>query len=252
MLEKESFIGQQRVFSHQTGGVLAPPNSLAGLIYARNLGFQNIHFDVRLTADGVPILRSEESIDVTDSTTTLVSEVFFDQINGLDIGIDYGNEYSGEKLPTLYQALSASTELGIRPIVELKASIGQEQSIAEISIDILNRVSREKLLFPLIIAENVLTLATLMDIAPKIARGLIWSNNLINEPSNNDHEALMCQCVIIPIQLISVQLMETLHLRQYSVVATNINDSMDAITAAEHKVDAPVTAQIDSIGPYFL
>jgi hypothetical protein len=35
------------------------------------------------------------------------------------------------------------------------------------------------------------------------------------------------------------------------VIATNINDSIEAITVIEHKVDALVTAQIDAIGPYF-
>ncbi|MDC1312008.1 glycerophosphodiester phosphodiesterase family protein [Burkholderiales bacterium] len=249
MLKKESFVGRQRVFSHRTGGFLAPENSLAGLKHARNLGFQNIQFDVRLTADGVPILKSDESIHTTETSSILVSEVFFDQINGLDIGIDYGNEYIGEKLPTLYQAFSACTELAIRPIVELKPSIGQERSIAEISIDILNRVGQDKLLFPLVISENVSTLATLMNIAPEISRGLIWNNNLIDEP--DDHEALKFQCVMIPLQLISSQLIEALHRKQHSVVATNINDSVDAITAVEHKIDALVTGQIDSIGPYF-
>lgn len=249
MLEIESFIGQQRVFSHRTGGVLAPENSIAGLKHARNLGFQNIQFDVRLTADGVPILRSDESIHITETSSILVSEVFFDQINNLDIGIDYGNEYIGEQLPTLYQAFSACTELGIRPIVELKPSIGQEQSIAEISIDILNRVGEDKILFPLVISESAPTLATLMNIAPEISRGLIWNKSLIEQP--NDHEALMCQCVMIPIKLLSTQLIETLHRKQHSVIATSVNDSMDAITALEHKVDALVTGQIDSIGPYF-
>lgn len=249
MLEKETYIGQQRVFSHKTGGVLAPENSLAGLKHARNLGFQNIHFDVRLTADGVPILRSDESIDASEMSKILVSEVFFDQINGLDIGIEYGNEYIGEQLPTLYQALSACTEPEIRPIIELKPSVGQEQSIAEISLDIISSVGQEKLLFPLIISENVLTLSTLMKSAPEISRGFIWNDNLIKE--TKDHEALMCQCILIPIHQLSTELVETLHLRQHSVVATNINDSMDALNAIEHKADALITGQIDSIGPYF-
>jgi glycerophosphoryl diester phosphodiesterase len=249
MLEKESYIGQQRVFSHRTAGVLAPENSLAGLKYARNLGFQNIHFDVRLTADGVPILRSDESIDAPEISKTLVSEVFFDQVNGFDIGIEYGNEYIGEQLPTLYQALSACTEPEIRPIIELKPSVGQEQSIAEISADIISSVGQDKLLFPLIISENVRTLATLMKIAPEISRGLIWNDDLVKEA--NDHTALMCQCVMISTQQLSIELVKTLHLRQHSVVATNINDSMDALTAVEHNVDALMTGQIDSIGPYF-
>jgi hypothetical protein len=88
-----------------------------------------------------------------------------------------------------------------------------------------------------------------MKIAPEISRGLIWNDDLVKEA--NDHTALMCQCVMISTQQLSIELVKTLHLRQHSVVATNINDSMDALTAIEHKVDALMTGQIDSIGPYF-
>ena len=249
MLENQSLASRQKVISHRTGGIIAPENSLAGIRNARNLGFQNVHFDVRLTADGVPILLTNESLDLTTGAPGLISELFFDQINGLDIGSDYGNEYIGEKLPTLYQALSTCTELEIRPIIELKPSPGQERAIVEISIDILERVGQEKSLFPLIASESALTLTTLMNIAPDATRGLIWNDKLTQEESG--YEKLMCHCIFIPQQLITSQLVETLHQKKHSVIATNINDSIEAITVIEHKVDALVTAQIDAIGPYF-
>ncbi|MDA1331011.1 MAG: glycerophosphodiester phosphodiesterase family protein [Proteobacteria bacterium] len=249
MLENRSFAAGQKVISQRTGGVIAPENSLAGIKHARNLGFQNIHFDVRLTADGIPILLTNESFDPSTGVSGLASEVFFDQINGLDIGSDYGNEYIGEKLPTLYQALSTCTELEIRPVIELKPSSAQERVIAEISVDILKTVNHEKKLFPLFASENTVTLTTLMDIAPDIFRGLIWNNELPQEASRYDK--LMCHCVFIPQQLITPQLVDTLHRKKHSVIATNVNDSIEAITVIEHKVDALVTAQIDAIGPYF-
>ena len=249
MLENQSFASRQKVISYRTGGIVAPENSIAGIKNARNLGFQNVHFDVRLTADGVPILLANESLDLVTGASGLASELFFDQMNGLDIGSDYGNEYIGEKLPTLYQALSACAELEIRPIIELKPSAGQEGAIAEISVDILERIGKEKPLFPLIASKSALTLTTLMNIAPDVTRGLIWNDKLARDESS--HEKLMCHCIFIPQQLITPQLVETLHQKKHSVIATNINDSIEAITVIEHKVDALVTAQIDAIGPYF-
>tara|TARA_B110000483_G_scaffold236254_1_gene309037 strand:- start:207 stop:962 length:756 start_codon:yes stop_codon:yes gene_type:complete len=250
MLENQSFAARQKVISHRTGGIIAPENSLAGIKHARNLGFQNIHFDVRLTADGVPILLNQELLDpLTGTSSGLVSEIFFDQINGLDIGSDYGNEYIGEKLPTLYQALSTCVEHEMWPVIELKPSLNQEGAIAEISIDILRTVTQEKKIFPLIASQSALTLTTLMEISPDTFRGLIWNDELPQEASN--HENLMCHCVFIPQQLITQELVNTLHQKKHSVIATNVNDSLEAITVVEHNVDALVTAQIDAIGPYF-
>mgnify|MGYP002700627517 FL=1 len=88
-----------------------------------------------------------------------------------------------------------------------------------------------------------------MNIAPDVTRGLIWNDKLARDESS--HEKLMCHCIFIPQQLITPQLVETLHQKKHSVIATNINDSIEAITVIEHKVDALVTAQIDAIGPYF-
>jgi glycerophosphoryl diester phosphodiesterase len=249
MLDNHTFVGQQRVISYRTGGVSAPENSLAGLKHARNLGFQNIHFNVRLTADGIPVLASNEIICNNAAQESILSEVFFDQINSVDIGSDYGNEYIGETLPTLYQALSACIEPEIRPIIELTPSAGQERSISEICLDIIKSVGTEKVLFPLIVSRNALTLKTLMSISPDTTRGLIWNDNLLD--NDNVHDDLMCHCVLIPNQIVTSKLVKTLHLRQLSVISTNINDSIEAVTAIEHKVDAIMTSQIDAIGPYF-
>ncbi|MGD2139925.1 MAG: glycerophosphodiester phosphodiesterase family protein, partial [Burkholderiales bacterium] len=50
-----------RVIAHRGGGLLAPENTLAALRYAANLGFQGVEFDVKLTADEVPVLLHDDA-----------------------------------------------------------------------------------------------------------------------------------------------------------------------------------------------
>ena len=47
-----------RIIAHRGGGLLAPENTLAAIRYAVNLGFAGVEFDVKLTADDVPVLFS--------------------------------------------------------------------------------------------------------------------------------------------------------------------------------------------------
>ena len=71
----------QRVISHRGAGLLAPENTLSSITQARNLGFHNIHFDVHLTADGIPILSAQDTLNTLDDIKGSISEQFFDQIN---------------------------------------------------------------------------------------------------------------------------------------------------------------------------
>ena len=76
----------QRVISHRGAGLLAPENTLSSITQARNLGFHNIHFDVHLTADGIPILSAQDTLNTLDDIKGSISEQFFDQINRVDVG----------------------------------------------------------------------------------------------------------------------------------------------------------------------
>ncbi|MEK9963720.1 MAG: glycerophosphodiester phosphodiesterase family protein, partial [Betaproteobacteria bacterium] len=75
-----------RIFCHRGSGQSAPENTLAGIQWSRNLGFFGIHLDVRFTADGVPVLMCDPTLNRTAQTHGIVSETFFDQMNTLDVG----------------------------------------------------------------------------------------------------------------------------------------------------------------------
>lgn len=56
-----------RVIGHRGAAAAAPENTLAGLRKAKELGCSWVEFDVRLTADGAPILLHDDRLERTTS-----------------------------------------------------------------------------------------------------------------------------------------------------------------------------------------
>lgn len=110
-----------RLIAHRCGGALAPENSLAGLTAAARLGCRGVEFDVMLTADGVPILMHDETLERTTRCTGRVAEQSFAAIRAGDPGV-----------PTLAEAIAACQQLGLWANIELKPAAGHETETGRI------------------------------------------------------------------------------------------------------------------------
>jgi glycerophosphoryl diester phosphodiesterase len=238
-----------RIFCHRGSGQSAPENTLAGIQWSRNLGFFGIHLDVRFTADGVPILMSDPTLDRTAQTHGIVSETFFDQMNTLDVGIWFGNEFSGERIPTLFQALKACQELNIYPIFELQPEIGQEIALAETVIEIFKNSWNTEEHYPIVATSNFDCLETLMQSSHDIPRAIVWNSEL-NE-KNIKNQNLTCSSVLINEKLINPDVIARIHSNMLHVIALRVNDSERALDLVYQGADAIITDNLDGIGPNF-
>src|SRR4249920_1127368 len=54
-----------RFIGHRGGGTLAPENTLSGIRKAAEMGFGGVEFDVMLSADKVPVLIHDETLERT-------------------------------------------------------------------------------------------------------------------------------------------------------------------------------------------
>jgi glycerophosphoryl diester phosphodiesterase len=104
-----------RIIAHRCGGALAPENSLAGLAVSVRLGCRAVEFDVMLTADGVPILMHDETLERTTHCTGRVVDCTFAEIRACTASV-----------PTLVEALAECRRLGLWVNIELKPAVGYE------------------------------------------------------------------------------------------------------------------------------
>jgi len=111
-----------RIIAHRCGGALAMENSLAGLEAAKRCGCRAVEFDVMLTADQVPILMHDETLERTTRCRGRVADLTFAQIRAGD-----------PRVPTLAEAVGACARLGLWANIELKPAAGHEEATGTVA-----------------------------------------------------------------------------------------------------------------------
>lgn len=109
-----------RIIAHRCGGRLAAENTLAGLDAAARIGCRGVEFDVVLSADGVPVLMHDDTVDRTTDGSGVVSRLALAQLRGLHVG--------DEPVPLLAEALDRCAELGLWANIELKSVTGGDDA----------------------------------------------------------------------------------------------------------------------------
>ena len=118
-----------RIIAHRCGGVLAPENSLAGLAAAARIGCRGVEFDTMLSADGVPVVMHDETVDRTTDGRGMVAALTVAELRRLHLG--------GEPVPLLVDALAHCAKRGLWANVELKPPAGGEAELGRVAGQIL-------------------------------------------------------------------------------------------------------------------
>lgn len=93
--------------------------------------------DVRLTADGCAVVLHDATLERTTSGAGRVSERTLAQIQALDAGAWFGDDFAGERVPTLAEALGLSLPVPLpsgpaaRWLIELKRDDAEPARLVE-------------------------------------------------------------------------------------------------------------------------
>lgn len=107
-------IGHRGVAGH------APENTLASLRLAKEMGLDWVELDVRRTKNGELIIFHDPTLERTTNGTGRVLQHSMDALRNLDAGSWFSNTYSGEKIPTLSEAIDCLIQLGLNANLEVK------------------------------------------------------------------------------------------------------------------------------------
>lgn len=99
------------IFAHRGASKLAPQNTLASFRKALELGADGVELDVRLTKDGNLVVIHDPVVDYVSDGKGYVADYTLKEIKKLDFGYRFSQEFSGEQIPTLEEALDVLKEL---------------------------------------------------------------------------------------------------------------------------------------------
>jgi len=161
--------------AHRGASSAAPPNTLAAFEKAAELGADGIEFDVHLSADGVPVVIHDFTVDDTTDGRGRVADLTLAQLEQLDAGSSFDPAFAGERIPTLTQVLETC---GNRLLLNIEL---KDLSLRDSGLEraVIAQVERHGLNDRVILSSfNPFSLRRAKKIAPHIPVGLLYAPNL--------------------------------------------------------------------------
>lgn len=111
------------VVSHRGGGFYAPENTLSSIEKGIELGADAIEIDIRFTKDNIPVLIHDSTLTRTtdDTENTKVKDLTLEELKTYDAGSWFSEEFAGEQIPTLVEALEVMSRR-VNVYIELKVN----------------------------------------------------------------------------------------------------------------------------------
>src|SRR5215208_4237927 len=109
------------IIAHRGGSLEAPENTLASFKHAVDVGAKFVELDVQMSSDGVLVIIHDETLDRTTTGSGPVANLTFDELQTFDAGVKKGEQYTGEKIPTLREVLDLCIAAGVGVVIELKS-----------------------------------------------------------------------------------------------------------------------------------
>ena len=110
------------IIAHRGASAYAPENTTSAFYLAAALGADWFELDCTLTRDDAVLVIHDDSVDRTTNGKGRVAELTLAEIRDLDAGLWKGEQFAGERLPTLDDALALAKERHIGVYIEIKNS----------------------------------------------------------------------------------------------------------------------------------
>ena len=214
------------MIGHRGAAACAPENTLAGLRKAKELNCRWVEFDVRLTADGQLILLHDERLERTTDGRGKAIALPLAAVRRCDAGSQFGASFRGEWVPTLAEAVTVLSELGIGANIELKAARGREAETGALAAAMLSSLWPPQLPEPLISSFHQEALAAALATAPQIARGILF--HAVPKAWQALAESLGCATIHADQRRVHPKLVAEIREAGYPVLAYTVNDPLRA------------------------
>jgi glycerophosphoryl diester phosphodiesterase len=182
-----------RWVAHRGAGKLAPENTLAAFRHGAAHGYRMFECDVKLSADGVPFLLHDTTLERTTNGVGKGGDQPWDQLARLDAGSWHSRAYAGEPLPSFENVARYCLANGYFLNIEIKPTPGQEADTGRVVAQHAARIWQGQAVPPLLTSFRPESLQAAQDAQPELPRGLLldtlWTGWL--------ETALSLECVAI-------------------------------------------------------
>lgn len=238
--------------AHRGAGKLAPENTLAAFRAGAGFGYRMFECDAKLSADGVPFLLHDATLERTSNGTGTAGEQRWDALAALDAGSWRSPEFAGEKIPTLEEIARFCLEpdtnrclnIEIKPTPGLEAVTG---TVVANQAAMLWAAAGSIAAVPLLSSFQRASLEAAKAAQPHLPRALLLSDM----PPDWLEAALGLECVAIIAHhtLWTASTAATAHAAGFKRLAYTVNDPADVDRLIALGLDGLITDRVDVFQP---
>ncbi len=233
--------------AHRGAGKLAPENTLAAFRLGAAHGYTAFECDVKLSADQVPFLLHDATLDRTSNGLGVAGDQTWAALSLLDAGGWHSRSHAGEPLPSLANIARYVQRNGFALNLEIKPTPGLERetgaAVAQACTALWANCSTP-LLFSSFRPE---ALQAAQESAPHIPRALLLDTLWDGWPGVA--KALACVAVVTNHRLMDAALLAQLHSAGLRGLCYTVNDPADAQRLLGLGIDGIITDAVDQFSP---
>ena len=234
--------------AHRGAGKLAPENTLAALRIGAAHGYRAFECDVKLSADGVPFLLHDATLERTTSGLGTAGDRSWGELSQLDAGDWHSQSFAGEPMPSLEAIACYCIGSGFALNIEIKPTPGDEDRTGRVVALEAARLWAGQSVPPLLSSFQPGALQAARDAAPQLPRALLL--DALYDGWFAHAQALGCVAVVTKHALMDAALIARLHGARLRALAYTVNDPAEAKRLLGLGIDGMITDAVDRFAPH--
>ena len=234
--------------AHRGAGLLAPENTLAAFRVGAGHGYRAFECDVKLSADGVPFLLHDATLQRTTPERGLASDRSWAELSRLDAGGWHSRGFAGEPIPSFEAIARYCLRNGFALNIEIKPTPGDEAETGRVVAREAARLWAGEAVQPLLSSFKPDALAAARDSAPALPRALLLDS--LHSGWFEQAQQLGCAAVVANFNVYSREMVERLHGAGLWALAYTVNDESPARWLLGLGLDGLITDAVDRFSPH--
>jgi glycerophosphoryl diester phosphodiesterase len=229
--------------AHRGAGKLAPENTLAAFRVGASHGYRAFECDVKLSADGVPFLLHDATLQRTTRERGVASQRSWNELSRIDAGGWHSRAFAGETIPSFDAIASYCLRNGHALNVEIKPTPGADAETGRVVAHEAARLWANVPIKPLLSSFQPDSLAAAQAAQPSLPRALL----LDKLPAGwlEQAQALGCVAVVANYGVLDAAVIARAHVAGLRVLTYTVNDPATAKWLVDRGIDGIITDAVD-------
>lgn len=236
-----------RWIAHRGAGKLAPENTLAAFRLGAAHGYRAFECDVKLSADGVPFLLHDATLERTSNGQGVAGDHPWAALSQLDAGSWHSRRHAGETLPTLAALARFIQHNGLQLNIEIKPTPGQDAITGTVVAHHAAQLWQGQAVPPLLSSFRPDALLAAREAAPHLPRALLLDS--LWPGCFDQADQLACTAIVTNHRLMDADLVARARAAGWLALVYTVNEPDDAQRLLALGVDGLITDAVDHFAP---